>query len=1008
MTQTWIDGLAAPAWRANSAVAAGPDAQFRRWELALVALLLGLQFTADQPIDGARLRLELLPLAPLVSAWAVLRLGAGVIPGLVAYALLPRFGFQAGGFGLAWTPPAMAGLLVGAVVGAWWSAQLDSSQWKGLWHVGRWPLALVAFGLLVFGALEWPPIRLPVEGLSLRFSPPAFLAVLALLFLPRWRAWSRLARDLGGKPLGFVTLVLPFVLVGMSATSASVNIAGAWLSVGVTSGLPMAVALLAAGLLWAWPRPRAWAAAVALMVLVEVLRRSAGQPPLASAWIPSGAELRWLSDLSQSWDALCNALAVALVVVLLKTVGPKPAEGLLTAAMPAARNVPAPKQEHPSGTGWTFWLVAWLAALALLVLPALLGASQSEFLARDTRGWLLGALAFVLVAAYGLPALICSPVALGALAAAGLLPSVAERVEAAAAAHVLGVVALAASWAFVGWLVHRARTRPAKLPAPEQCARVVPIDGLGRLVHRLDVSATLSSFGVLLTVLLVGLGLVQTGVIGFLMQAFGADAAGFDWGEDWLVVMLVVLASAMAAVLPMSFLVVDAANRADRMQAVSAFTGAVVAAPLWVMAAFVVAALWAGTAVWLIERGTGQLALALLSGVWASVLLVTCAGRAHGFGGRAAATLVLPLLPGLLWGAGRLWGDAVANVDPAEDASLPLQLAGSLMVLALLVATFVRALRLRADLALPLPRHWLFGAIPGGSFWARLAALMGMPASMWRRLALREPALWLLLLARPLVYAGAGALLTSRWWLGLAGIVAGHASLLVGKQLAARAIWRPEDAAASPQQVLFLRGFDDDQFDFRLRGFNPVKRWLALWSFRRNLDEALVDEIACYGSVVALGRPGQTQANFGAARHYARHEDWQTVVLQTARSARAIVIAAGNTPGVLWEYEMLRGEGLLERTLLLFHPGASAAEGNRAALEAFPMADEARAALTHADAGQWVALLHQAGHWALLTSAEATSAHYVLALRLHFQGADISSLSTLAALLPAPRWPAVV
>ena len=46
-------------------------------------------------------------------------------------------------------------------------------------------------------------------------------------------------------------------------------------------------------------------------------------------------------------------------------------------------------------------------------------------------------------------------------------------------------------------------------------------------------------------------------------------------------------------------------------------------------------------------------------------------------------------------------------------------------------------------------------------------------------------------------------------------------------------------------------------------------------SWRRNADEALIDEIAQYGPVVALGRPGEKHVPFGAQRHYEAHETWQ-------------------------------------------------------------------------------------------------------------------------------------
>lgn len=104
----------------------------------------------------------------------------------------------------------------------------------------------------------------------------------------------------------------------------------------------------------------------------------------------------------------------------------------------------------------------------------------------------------------------------------------------------------------------------------------------------------------------------------------------------------------------------------------------------------------------------------------------------------------------------------------------------------------------------------------------------------------------------------------------------------------------------------------------------------------------MVDEVEAFGPVVALGRPGETNAPFGGKRYYASHEEWQDVVTQTARRAFAIVLASGESPGLRWEFELLRREQLLERTVLLLHPHAARAASNRRAL-AWLLGDEEHA-----------------------------------------------------------------
>jgi hypothetical protein len=371
---------------------------------------------------------------------------------------------------------------------------------------------------------------------------------------------------------------------------------------------------------------------------------------------------------------------------------------------------------------------------------------------------------------------------------------------------------------------------------------------------------------------------------------------------------------------------------------------------------------------------------------------------------RRAIAAVLALV--LVAAAGLAVLMLVDTLDERPDASSLLEVPLSLTALALAVATIVRGALLRADLASPVPRHLLFGEIPGGAFGARLAFLLGLPSSMWNVAALAQPAFWLLLLARPIVYLGLAALLKSGVGAGLVVIAAGHACFAVGKRLAARIQWRadPQDGAAC---VLFLRSFEDDQLDLHMRSRNPLRWLLNLWSFRRNLDEALVDEVSRYAPVVALGRPGEKVAPFGAARHYASHDDWREVIVRTARRAQAIVIAAGDTPGVLWEYAMLEREGLLAKTLLVFPPGGSATT-NREALAAFPIAAEVRlrviAAVDRETSSnrRWIALLWQADGAVLLTADRVDPSTYVLALRLHFQARSARELRDAASIAPNP------
>jgi hypothetical protein len=355
---------------------------------------------------------------------------------------------------------------------------------------------------------------------------------------------------------------------------------------------------------------------------------------------------------------------------------------------------------------------------------------------------------------------------------------------------------------------------------------------------------------------------------------------------------------------------------------------------------------------------------------------------------------VLGALFGLAVAAG-LVALALALAEAEEDSSNWLQLMAALVAMVLVAAWWVRAVRLRLVLAEDHPRALLYGALPPGRFWVRIGALLGLPSSMWSRSAFRRPAAWCFLLARPVVYAGA-EVLRSSGPLALMVVAAGHGLFVWGKRQAAALPWRPQADADDPRApVLFLRSFEDDQFDFPRALWQLRLRWFDLWSFRRNVDEAMVDEVAAYGPVVALGRPGETQAPFGAQRHYASHADWQDVVICTARRARAIVLVAGESPGLRWEFDLLRREQLLERTVLLLHPGPSRAASNRRAL-AWLLGDEAHAdRLLASGSGAPVALWHAESGPYLLRVDRPSAAAYVVALRAHFQRVEAVALASV-------------
>ncbi len=118
--------------------------------------------------------------------------------------------------------------------------------------------------------------------------------------------------------------------------------------------------------------------------------------------------------------------------------------------------------------------------------------------------------------------------------------------------------------------------------------------------------------------------------------------------------------------------------------------------------------------------------------------------------------------------------------------------------------------------------------------------------------------------------------------------------------------------------ILFLRSFADDQVTLPSSPFY-FKYWLAE-SRRRRLDHELVERFSKIGPVVAVGRPGEKNLPFGAARRYVQDSDWKRKVIELAESAVGIVIVADDSPGIEWEIRNMLTERFVEKTLFLANP----------------------------------------------------------------------------------------
>ncbi len=124
--------------------------------------------------------------------------------------------------------------------------------------------------------------------------------------------------------------------------------------------------------------------------------------------------------------------------------------------------------------------------------------------------------------------------------------------------------------------------------------------------------------------------------------------------------------------------------------------------------------------------------------------------------------------------------------------------------------------------------------------------------------------------------------------------------------------------------VLYLRSFEDD--DVALPCVLSARRpFLELFTLRATdpFEESLAWELATYGPVTAVGRPGGAARQLGAAREYFTNETWKPHVVERMQGAGVIAVVIGDTPGLEWEIDTIASEGHLGKTVFLLPPGTA-------------------------------------------------------------------------------------
>jgi hypothetical protein len=238
---------------------------------------------------------------------------------------------------------------------------------------------------------------------------------------------------------------------------------------------------------------------------------------------------------------------------------------------------------------------------------------------------------------------------------------------------------------------------------------------------------------------------------------------------------------------------------------------------------------------------------------------------------------------------------------------------------------------------------------------------------------------------------------------GLVLLVLGGIAVRLARMWSRATAQRLRQLDARPP-ILYLRSFDDDALPLPtvLSGRRP---FLELFVPRGAdpFEEALAWELAPYGPVVAVGRPGRSLASLGAARDHLAPDDWQGGVAERMAAAHAIVMAIGSTPGVHWEIGALVAHGHLAKTIFVFPPTdvATQRERWRCTIVALSDGGELVPPLPGDADRALAAALDRYGQWHVAAAARRDEATYRVAVDAMMNGLERSWAAHDIARVPA-------
>ncbi|MFC9291300.1 hypothetical protein [Streptomyces sp. NPDC057052] len=131
--------------------------------------------------------------------------------------------------------------------------------------------------------------------------------------------------------------------------------------------------------------------------------------------------------------------------------------------------------------------------------------------------------------------------------------------------------------------------------------------------------------------------------------------------------------------------------------------------------------------------------------------------------------------------------------------------------------------------------------------------------------------------------------------------------------------------------VLFLRSFADDEGLARIQGRSMRE---GLWLAPNDTEEQqLARSVSPFGTMVALGWPGDMLPQAGAGRHYSSDLEWQEQVLAALDRATLVLLVCGPGRQLRWEVEQVVARNQPEQLVLIGVRDAAQYESFRLAMQ---------------------------------------------------------------------------